>query len=359
MPIRAGALSSLLVALGIATSLPTPARAASSGKVVEVGSARGVAGRIVRGSLKVAEDSDGTPVALPVAVVMGRRPGPVVWVDAASHGDEYGGVRALQEVVGSLDPEAMSGTLVAVMIANPPAFQALQRLNPSLDDLTDMHDVFPGRERFTTERIAAALAAGVKAQADYFVDLHTGGDRFRQFPFVLYSIVGGVTEERYDTLARGFGVPTLWRDTARTFPNDAITYFSSNGIPAFLLEVGGGQPLDAADVRLQADAVRSFLRAVGVLAGAPTAVPQYTIVSGYRIVTNSRGGFFEAAVTPGERIREGTVLGRMVDVHGETSETIAAPAGAEIVLGVCTYPAAATGGWLLELGAGLSAAPGR
>jgi hypothetical protein len=58
-------------------------------------------------------------------------------------------------------------------------------------------------------------------------------------------------------------------------------------------------------------------------------------------------------------VREGSVLGRIDDVYGDTVETLTAPAGADIVLGVSTYPAAPTGGWLLELGTGWSEAPRR
>ena len=47
------------------------------------------------------------------------------------------------------------------------------------------------------------------------------------------------------------------------------------------------------------------------------------------------------------------MLGRIFDAYGDTVETLAAPAGADIVIGVSTYPAAATGGWLFELGTGL------
>src|SRR2546426_1110442 len=266
---------------------------------VEIGSARGVAGEKVRGALKVAEDADGTPIVLPLTIIAGKKPGPVAWVQAATHGDEYGGARALQEVVRGLDPEAMSGTVIAVMIANPPAFRGLSRVNPNWDDLMDSGDAFPGRDRFTTERIAAAIHDGVKKSADYFVDMHTGGDRFRQHPFVLYSIMdgavaGGAAAQRLDDLARGFGVPTLWRDTVKIFPTSASTVFSAEGIPGFLLEVGGGQPLDPADIRLQADAIRSFLRTAGILAGPAPPLKSYTLVSGYRIVTNTRGGFLHA-----------------------------------------------------------------
>jgi hypothetical protein len=333
---------------------PLLASPTESAQPLTVGTAQGVRGQTVRGMLRVAEAADGSPVNLPVAVVTGARPGPVVWVEAAAHGDEYGGPRALQDVLKSLDPAQMSGSVVAVMITNVPALRGLQRVNPNLDDLSDFGSVFPGRDRFATERIAAAVTREVKRiGAGAFIDLHTGGDRFKQHPFVMYTLSGKVPADRYDSLARGFGVPTLWRDTDKIFADDATTIFAAEGIPAFLVEVGGGQPLEAADIRLQADAVRSLLRTLGVLpGGAPAASPR-TIITGYRIVTNAKGGFFEAAVKPGERVKEGTVLGRIYDAYGDVAETLTAPAGTDIVLGVSTYPAAATGGWLFELGTGL------
>ena len=344
--------SAALLMLASCLAAQTPARLP-----VDVGTAKGVAGETVRGSLTVAQAADGSPVALPVVIVTGTRPGPVVWVEAAAHGDEYGGPRALQDVVKSLDPKTMSGSVVAVMITNVPAMRGLQRVNPNLDDLADFGDVFPGRDRFATERIAAAVTANVNRIADAFVDLHTGGDRFKQHPFVFYSVTGKVPADRYDELALGFGVPTLWRDTDKVFANDSTTAFAAAGKPAFLLEVGGGQPLEAADIRFQADAVRNFLRTFGVLPGGPPPPAPRTIVTGYKIVTNARGGFFEAAIKPGDRVRAGTVLGRIIDAYGDTAETLTAPPGTDIVLGVSTYPAAATGGWLFELGTGLREVP--
>src|SRR5262245_5344817 len=319
---------------------------------IDVGTAKGVTGETVRGTLTVAQAADGSPVSLPIAIVTGARPGPVVWVQAAAHGDEYGGPRALQDVVKNLDPKTMSGTVVAVMVTNVPALRGLQRVNPNLDDLADFGSVFPGKERFATERIAAALTAEIRRVANHFIDMHTGGDRFRQLPFVFYTVTGKVPADRYDTLARGFGIPTLWRDSVRVFADDATTVFSDAGIPAFLLEVGGGQPLEGSDLKMQADAVRSYLRAAGVLpAGPPPPAPR-AIFTGYRIVTNARGGFFEALVKPGDRVRANSPLGRMIDVWGDAVETLTAPAdsGDAVVIGVSTYPAAATGGWLFELG---------
>jgi predicted deacylase len=337
--------------------IATVAATAQDRPPLEIGTSKSIPGMPVRGWLAVAEAADGTSVSLPIVIIAGKEPGPIVWVQASAHGDEYGGPRALQQLVRSLDPAVMKGTVVAVLVSNPLAFRALQRVNPNLDDLEDMGDAFPGRPRFATERIAEAIAAQAKI-ADYFVDLHTGGDRFRQLPFVFYTLTGTVPRDRYDELARSFGIPTLWRDAHGVFEHDVTTLMSGSGKPAFLLEVGGGQPLDPADIRLQADAVRGLLRKVGVLPGEPPRLASYAVITGYRIVTNARGGFFEPSVKPGDRVRPTDVLGRMYDVWGELSENVTAPygtapPGSDLVLGVSTYPAAATGGWLFELGTGL------
>ncbi len=351
---RLGAIR-LALALGAAVGVTT----ASAQTPLRIGTAIAKPGEKVRGTLGVADAADGSPIEVPVVIVSGRRPGPTVWIQALSHGDEYGGARALQSVLQSLDPASMGGTVVAILVSNPLAFRALARVNPNLDDLDDMGTVYPGRDRFATERVAAALAREVKGRVDYFIDLHTGGDRFRQLPFVFYTLAGPVPAARYDTLAKAFGIPTVWRDTSRVFPRGPTTTFAEAGIPSFLLEVGGGQPLESSDVAQQADAVRSLLRFLAVMPGSPAWLTRYTIVRGYRIVTNGRGGFFDALARPGDRVRAGTPIGTITGVAGDLLETLRAPEGAMIVLGAGTYPAWPTGGWLFELGTEVTEEPWR
>jgi len=324
---------------------------AAEQEAIELGTARAVPGAKVRGSLKAVETADGSDVLLPISIVNGQSRGPVVWIQACAHGDEFGGARALQEMVRDLVPEKMSGAVVAVLISNPLAFRGMDRVNPDKDDRLDLTSTFPGNPNgFSTERVGAAIFPAVREKATYFIDLHTGGDRFRQHPFVLYSVTGSIPKEKMDRLARGFGLKTLWRDTVKVFPNDPTTLLVREGIPAFLLEVGGGQPVDPAEVRLMADSIRNFLRSVGVLPEKPLNLSSQTIVEGYRIITNSRGGFFDAAVKPGDRIKEGSVLGTIIDAYGDIVEKLVAPAGSDIVLGVLTYPVAPTGAWLIEVG---------
>jgi predicted deacylase len=44
----------------------------------------------------------GGDVSLPVRVVHGREPGPVVWVSGAIHGDEVIGVEVIRELIATL-----------------------------------------------------------------------------------------------------------------------------------------------------------------------------------------------------------------------------------------------------------------
>lgn len=332
-----------LSALGFASAYPAvwPER---------VGTADVRPGAMTRGKIPLLEYADGSPVEAPVTVIAGKERGPVAWLIACGHGDEFGGALALQRVAKALEPARLKGLVVLIPVANPPAFQAMRRVNPSLDDLIDFGDSFPGRPRFATERIAAAYTALWKEHADYVVDLHTGGDRFVQHPFVIFTITGTVPAPRMEELARMFGVTTLWRDREKVFKSDITINLPDMGIPAFLLEVGGGGVMSRQQDDRQAEFALNFLRGVGIAPGAPPRPSRYTIVEGYRIITPSRGGFFYALVKPGDSVQEGTPLARIVDVFGDEVEVLRSPAGNAIVLGIQEHPVVASGSWVAELG---------
>jgi hypothetical protein len=226
----------------------------------------------------------------------------------------------MQRVAKALDLATMNGLVVLIPVANPPAFQAMRRVNPSPDDLMDFGDAFPGQPRFATERIAEKYTALWKEHADFVVDFHTGGDRFVQHPFVIFTITGTVPMERMESLARTFGVPTLWRDRDKVFGSDITVSLPGMGIPAFLLEVGGGAVMERQQDARQAEFALSFLRGVGIVPGERIRPGRFTIVEKYRIITPSRGGFFYPVVKPGDAVSEGAPLARIVDVYGDEDE---------------------------------------
>ena len=139
-----------------------------------VGTAEVRPGEVTRGKLPLIEYADGSDVEAPVIVVTGKKRGPVAWLISCGHGDEVGGALAMQRVARALDPSTMSGLVILIPVANPPAFQAMRRVNPSPDDLMDFGEAFPGQARFATERIAEKYMDLWKHHADFVVDFHTG-----------------------------------------------------------------------------------------------------------------------------------------------------------------------------------------
>src|SRR5262249_1717950 len=156
-----------------------------------------------------------------------------------------------------------------VPVANPPAFQAMRRVNPSPDDLMDFGDAFPGRPRFATERIAEKYMALFKAHADFVVDLHTGGDRFVQHPFVIFTVTGSVPTDRMESRGRMLRVPPLGRARDKVSASALPINAPAMGIPAFLLEVGGGSVMERQQDARQPEFALSFLRGVGIPPGEP------------------------------------------------------------------------------------------
>ena len=95
--------------------------AAPSERPLQVGPLRAAAGEALSGWLEVPDGSDpGTRI--PVSVVNGAQPGPVLALVAGTHGYEYTSIVALPRVLARLDPARMKGSVILVHMANPPGF---------------------------------------------------------------------------------------------------------------------------------------------------------------------------------------------------------------------------------------------
>ena len=95
--------------------------------MLEVGALRAAPGTKVTGFLEV----PGTPIAMPVTVVRGAAPGPVLSVTAGVHGGEYPGIEAAIQTARALDP--------AGILHGCPA------LAEALDRAAQLHDPAVGR----------------------------------------------------------------------------------------------------------------------------------------------------------------------------------------------------------------------
>ncbi len=95
-----------------------------------VGSATAGAGQVAYGAIAVPAGSD-SALSIPVAVIRGARPGPVVAFVAGSHGTEYTSIIAMQKLIGRIAPTQLAGTVIVAPLLNVYSFQMMTpHINP-------------------------------------------------------------------------------------------------------------------------------------------------------------------------------------------------------------------------------------
>src|SRR5215472_5307202 len=87
-----------------------------------VGSATASPGQKATGFIEVPAGTDAA-TSIPVAVIRGAKPGPVLALVSGAHGTEYASIIALEELIQSLDPAQVAGTVIIVPLVNIQSFE--------------------------------------------------------------------------------------------------------------------------------------------------------------------------------------------------------------------------------------------
>ena len=161
------------------------------------------AGKRMRLELPIGNLMSGTPVALPLIVVHGKKDGPVVWISAAIHGDEICGVEIIRQVLDAVNAPSMAGTIIAAPVVNVHGFNTNDRYLP---DRRDLNRCFPGSKRGSlASRIAYLFMKEIVKRSDVGIDLHTGADLRTNLPQIRCDIDHAPTL----ALAEEFGSPII------------------------------------------------------------------------------------------------------------------------------------------------------
>jgi len=205
------------------------------------------AGSTVALFLDLTPSASGEPDSIPVLEATGLKPGKTLVVMAGVHGDEYEGVRAIQDVFRQLDPQIMSGRLVAVPVANLSAYLVGNRISPA--DHLNLARIFPGNPNgSTTERLAYHLGKSIIAHGDFFVDLHSAGIKY-QFPALVgYDASDTVPGKISKEAALVFGAPVTWGHP-KISPGRSISEAASRRIPWLYTEASGAGRIAPEDLR--------------------------------------------------------------------------------------------------------------
>lgn len=263
------------------------------------------------------ESFAGIAVPTPVLVVNGAKPGPVLCLTAAVHGDELNGIEIVRRILYELDPQQLSGAIIGVPIVN---LQGFRRNSRYLPDRRDLNRHFPGNpEGSSAARIAHSFFHEVILHCNALVDLHTGSFHRTNLPQVRADLANpGVAK-----LSQGFGATVVLksggdRGTLRRAAVEA-------GIPAVTLEAGEPMRLQESEVSHGVKSIRTLLGQMGMIKRASLWGTPEPIYYKSRWVRSGNGGILLSQATLGKRVVKGEVLGTVTDPITNARTEIASP----------------------------------
>ena len=334
----------------ITTFLPALALSAD----FSVGSATAPAGQKATGYIAVPAGVDAA-ANVPVIVVNGAKPGPVLALVAGSHGTEYASILALQKLAQMADPAELSGTLIILPLINVPSFsQKVPHVNPV--DGKNMNRFYPGKPDGTqTERVSWAISKQVVAKCDYLIDLH-GGDLDENLR--RYSYLAETGKPAQDAISKAmvlaFGLDHIILQDFRTpvASGGAVTitrYASGSEKPSVTAEAGHAGVSDADDVDALIRGCWNVARYLKMVSGTVTPVDHPLWLSRVSIVSAEVDGVFYPVVSPEAYVTQGMKIGYITDYFGKKLSDATSPI-AGVVLYIGALPSLKKGDTIAHIG---------
>jgi predicted deacylase len=338
----------LSVAAGLLSLL-----AAASDSTFAVGTARATRGHTATGFIEVPAGVDAA-TSIPVAVVHGVRPGPVLAIVSGAHGTEYASIIAVEKLIGTLDAAQVSGTVILVPLVNRASFdQKVVHVNPV--DGKSMNRFYPGKADGTqTERASYLITQQVVEPSDHLIDLH-GGDLDESLrPYSYWTKTGREDQDRISReMVLAFGLDRIIVSTDRPQDPAASRYLENTATtrlkPSITAEAGHAGTVEAEDVDALVRGSLGVMRYLRMLPGTPDGVRKPVWITSVATVTSEQPGIFYPLVKRGAAVAKDAPLGYVTDFFGQRIFEARAPVAGE-VLYVCSVPSMAKGGTIANIG---------
>ena len=325
-----------------------------------VGTATAAPGQKATGYLEVPAGVDAA-TGIPVAVVRGSKPGPVLALVSGAHGTEYASVIAVEKLIQEVDPTQVSGTVILIPLVNIQSFlQKVPHVNPV--DGKSMNRFYPGKPDGTqTERASYLITRQVVERSDYLVDYH-GGDLDENLrPYAYWPKTGNEKQDaitRDMALAFGLDHIIIWSDrpsdpaASRYLDNTANT----RGKPAIAVEAGYSGTVEPADVAALVNGTFNLMRYLKMLPGQAQMLEHPVWIGKVDTIASDQTGVFYPLVQRGTYVEQGMKVGYVTDYFGKTIFEARAPA-AGVILYICAVPSMKKGDTIANVGEVVKALP--
>jgi predicted deacylase len=353
----AAAFASALVA---AAPGAAPLRAAQrdDGGAFTVGTATAERGKRATGVVHVPAGVD-AGYDIPVTVIHGARPGPVLAVVSGAHGTEYASIIAVEMLMAAepqpaIDPATLSGTVVLVPVVNVASFE---RLTPHVNpvDNKSMNRFYPGSATGTqTERASFAMTKEVVERCDHLIDLH-GGDLDENLrPYSYWTVTGNQKQDDVSkAMALAFGLDHIIISADRPKDPTASRYLentaSTRGKPSITAEAGRSGPVDVTDAEALMRGVRGVMGYLKMISNGPKPVANPIWIEKIVTVAADKDGVFYPAVARDAHVVAGQRIGLVRDHYFHTLADITAPEAGTIMF-VRALPSLKKGDTIANIG---------
>lgn len=281
------------------------------------------AGKRSRYEVPVTRLPTGSRLSMPVVVVNGRYPGPVVWLSGAIHGDELNGVEIVRRVLPRLDQRTLRGAVIAVPVVNVFGFVDQSRYLP---DGRDLNRSFPGSSRGSmASQLASLFMNEVVTRSDLGIDLHTAASHRINVPQVRANLEDPETLR----LAHAFGAPYVI--DARLRDGSVRAAATKRGIKVLLYEAGQIHRFDEGAITAGVEGVLRVLEALDMGTWDIPAHPPVVEIRSTRWVRARKAGLVTLDVGLGDVVEKGDVMGRISDAFGQRPAGVRATASGHVI----------------------------
>src|SRR5688572_2185416 len=260
---------------------------------------------------------------VPVIVLNGKGPGPVLCLTAAVHGDELNGIEVVRRVLDDIDVEDLNGAVIGAPIVN---IQGFYRGTRYLPDRRDLNRYFPGNPRGSAAtRMAHSFFTEIVKNCSALIDLHTGSLNRTNLP----QVRADLRLPQVSRMTKAFGATVVLhsvgdRGSLRRAATEA-------GIPSATFEMGEPMRVQQEQVEHGAKAVETLLYSLGMTQQRRYWGDPEQVYYASKWVRVDHGGILFSDVALGERVSEGELLGVVTDPLSNQQHRIYAPVSGRVL----------------------------